>query len=276
MVVTNTLKHTDMEDLLPVFNEAFSDYDIPISMTAEAFVSHLESLSYSKDDSVGLFEKRRLVGFLLIGRRGSVAYDAGTGIIPSYRGRGLSHTLIDAAAAHLAARGCTTFVLEVLDTNTKAKNLYQSHGFAIRRNLLCFSAKQDELVGQSDLLLEPHEDGYRVPSCYESSYQNNDQSVVEGLYTCSDIVEKGTRKGVAWYHHTRGSIAQINIEPQYRDENFMKEAIISCARACTTQTVRILNVDEADTVVINALQAAGFTKFTTQSEMVLILEEQKQ
>jgi len=276
MVVTNTLKHTDLEELLPVFNEAFSDYDVPVSMTMQALSSHLNSLSFSKDDSVGLFDRRRLVGFLLIGRRGSVAYDAGTGIIPSYRGRGLSHSLIDAAAAHLAARGCTTFVLEVLDTNTKAKNLYQSHGFAVRRSLLCFSAKQDELVGQSDLLLLPHEDGYRVPSCYPSSYQNNDQSVAMGLYTCSDIVDQGMRKGFAWYHQTRGSIAQINIEPQYRDEGLMKKAIISCARTCTTEIVRTLNVDEADTVLINALQAAGFTKFTTQSEMVLILEEQKQ
>jgi len=56
----------------------------------------------------------------------------------------------------------------------------------------------------------------------------------------------------------------------------MKKAIISCARTCTTEIVRTLNVDEADTVLINALQAAGFTRFTTQSEMVLILEEQKQ
>lgn len=275
MVVTTSLKHTDYEELLPVFNEAFSDYDVPASLSLEALKAHLQSLSYSSGDSVGLFEKRQLVGFLLIGRRGSVAYDAGTGIIPSYRGRGLSHTLIDNAVKHLRSRGCSTFVLEVLNTNTKAKNLYLSHGFIIRRNLQCFSIKQAELTQQSNLFLEPHQMGYTVHASFEPSYQNSDESVVEGLYTCSDIVDQDKRKGLVWYHPNRGLIAQINIEPAYRDESLIKQAIISCTKVGTTQLVRMLNVDEEDHLAIEMLKNVGFSNFTTQSEMVLILDEQQ-
>lgn len=273
MVVTASLKHTDIEQLLPVFNEAFSDYDVPVSKTLAALQAHLQSLSYTNEDSVGLFEKRDLVGFLLIGRRGNTAYDAGTGIIPSYRGKGLSHILIDDTIGHLRSRGCTTFVLEVLDTNTKAKNLYLSHGFAIKRSLLCFSVKQEEITGRSDLILENHDKGYIVPASFEPSYQNSDESVAEGAYTCSDIVEKGVRKGFVWYHPNRGSIAQINIEPGYRDVDLLKQAIISCTMACTAQSVRMLNVDHGDNLTIKALQEVGFSNFTTQSEMTLTLSE---
>lgn len=273
MVVTASLKHTGIEQLLPVFNEAFSDYDVPVSMTLAALQAHLQSLSYTSEDSVGLFEKRDLVGFLLIGRRGNTAYDVGTGIIPSYRGKGLSHILIDDTIGHLRSRGCTTFALEVLDTNTKAKNLYLSHGFAIRRSLLCFTVKQEELTGRSDLILENHDKGYIVPASFEPSYQNSDESVAEGAYTCSDIMEKGVRKGFAWYHPNRGLIAQINIEPEYRDVDLLKQAIISCTMACTTQSVRMLNVDHGDDLTIKALQEVGFSNFTTQSEMTLTLSE---
>ncbi len=275
MVVTDSLKHIDTEQLLPVFNEAFSDYEVPVSMSLEALDSHLKTLSYRSEDSVGLFDKRRLAGFLLIGRRGNTAYDAGTGIIPSYRGKGLSHTLIDDTIGHLRSRGCTTFLLEVLDTNTKAKNLYLSHGFTIRRSLLCFSVKQEEITGRSDLILESHEKGYHVPASFEPSYQNSDESVAEGAFTCSDIVEEGVRKGFVWYHPNRGSIAQINIEPRYRDVELLKKAIISCTMACTTVSVRMLNIDYADDLTIKALQEVAFSNFTTQSEMVLSLVESR-
>lgn len=273
MVVTSSLKHTDYEELLPVFNEVFSDYDLPVAMSLEALKAHLQSLSYSSEDSVGLFEKRQLVGFLLIGRRGRVAYDAGTGIIPSYRGKGLSHTLIDDAIGHLRSRGCSQFVLEVLNSNSKAKNLYLSHGFMMRRNLQCFSIKQAQITQQSSLLLVPHLEGYIVPASFEPTYQNSDESVVEGLYTCSDIVYQDTRRGIVWYHPNRGSIAQINIEPVYRDISLIKQAIVGCCNVCTTQSVRMLNVDEKDSLTIKALDELGFSNFTTQSEMVLLLDE---
>lgn len=273
MVVTTSLKHISFDELLPIFNEAFSDYDVPVSMTLETLQSHLQSLSYSSEDSVGLFEKHQLAGFLLIGRRGSIAYDAGTGIIPSYRGRGLSHTLIDAAIAHLRLRGCTTFVLEVLDSNTKAKNLYQSHGFAVQRSLFCYSGKRSSIPAQAKLSLQGHQEGYTVQPCFEPSYQNSLASVIEGGYTYGDLVDEDRRIGTIWYHPNRGSIAQINIEPSFRNRETLKQAIVIVSNHCTSETMRLINADEGDKLLHAALEELGFTLFATQSEMVLGLSE---
>ena len=46
------------------------------------------------------------------------------------QGRGLARALLDALCAGLAAQGCTLLRLEVRESNTRARRLYTSGGFA--------------------------------------------------------------------------------------------------------------------------------------------------
>lgn len=275
MITSSSLSPIDRETLRQVFNEAFSDYDLPLNMSPEVFEQHLTSNAYSGEDSVGLFDDDKLIGFLLIGRRQNVGYDAGTGILKAYRGQGLAHTLIDKAVEHLASRGCTQFVLEVLDTNTRAKNLYIKHGFTLTRSLYCYAAKKADLPTASLLTLEAGSADYDVQPLFEPSYQNSKASVIEGGYTKVNLIHQGKQVGVVWYRSQYGSIAQINIEPAVRTQKLLEEALVAIANSVTDEKLRLINVDENDSDLNAALKTLGFELFTTQSEMVCPLDQEK-
>ncbi|MCK5828289.1 GNAT family N-acetyltransferase, partial [Candidatus Bipolaricaulota bacterium] len=73
------------------------------------------------------------------------AYDAGTGIIPDFRGQGLAKRMFDHALPGLQERGVKRFILEVLQKNKPAIKAYQKSGFEIARELKCFVAGTDNL-----------------------------------------------------------------------------------------------------------------------------------
>ena len=50
-------------------------------------------------------------------------------VLPSYRGRGVGHALLQAAEEHARREGCCKLTLEVRDDNVRARALYQSVGF---------------------------------------------------------------------------------------------------------------------------------------------------
>ncbi|HPY12007.1 MAG TPA: GNAT family N-acetyltransferase [Sphaerochaeta sp.] len=269
MVVTASLSHMDTETLTPVFNRAFADYDIPLSLTHAELKAHLDAIDYSREDSMGLFDRGALVGFLLIGRRGSAAYDGGTAIIPSHRGRGLSHLLIEATAAHLKEQGCTAFTLEVLSTNTRAKELYLKHHFEETRTLSCYQAARQRLVSLPTMVdIEESDAPFTASHRYPPSWQNQNRSINAGGYTHLFLRRSGSFIGSAASHRMRGSIAQIVLNDEYNDTEIMKEVIIATAQAMESKMVRIINIDERDTVLSSALDALGGERFALQSEMV--------
>lgn len=65
--------------------------------------------------------------------------------------------MIDATVVHIKQRGFTSFLLEVIDTNERAKSLYLRHGFSITRSLLCYQIKKEMLEGTSSVQLQKQE-----------------------------------------------------------------------------------------------------------------------
>lgn len=79
---------------------------------------------------VGLWQGERLIGYagmhLVLGE-GAVDNVA---ILPQYRGLGLGRALMQAFLQQAALRGCRRVTLEVRPSNTAARRLYASLGFA--------------------------------------------------------------------------------------------------------------------------------------------------
>jgi ribosomal protein S18 acetylase RimI-like enzyme len=268
LVVTSPLTHISIETLTQVLNEAFSNYEVPIHMSEAQLGAHLHALGYSPEDSIGLFDGNTLVGFILVAIRGTAAYDAGTGIIPSYQGNGYAHQLIEATLEHVKKRGVKSFILEVIDTNERAKTLYLRHGFSITRSLLCYQIQKDALEDTSSVRLQKQVH-VSIPSgdC-TPSWQNSDACIKRGGFTAYDIVHDSVKRGVLCFNPTKGSIAQIYIEPQYRRQGFAKQAIIAAKNYTETPTLGMLNITE-DCVDINGLLThMGFSVLLTQSEMI--------
>lgn len=271
MVVTAPLSGIGYEELTPTFNAAFADYDLPLSLSPAELKAHLSAIDYSADDSMGLFDQGRLVGFLLVGRREVAAYDGGTAIIPSHRGKGYAHTLIEATATHLKDRGCTSFILEVLHTNTRAKALYLKHGFVEGRTLYCYerSLPLEELSHSVKLHIE--ETPFTAENRFTPSWQNQNRSIAQGGYTHASYRKDSIPIGSVAFHPTRGSIAQIFLNDEYNTLNTLEEAIIVCTQQMNTKAVRIINVDGKDHLLSAALTDLGFHRFAVQREMVRAL-----
>src|SRR5262245_3238126 len=124
------------DELAPVFNEAFSDYSVPMAMTPESLANMQRRRGYVADVSFGAYDGYRLVGFVLTCLDGDRAYNSGTGVIPSHRRGGLARELVETVIANVPAR---SYVLEVLEDNTRAIALYLGAGFVETRRFRCWT-----------------------------------------------------------------------------------------------------------------------------------------
>ncbi|MCW8925600.1 MAG: GNAT family N-acetyltransferase [Xanthomonadales bacterium] len=131
---------------------AFADYHLDMSyMTAErSWLRNLKS-GVSYDCSVGAFDDDRMVGFTFVGlddwQGDPAAFDAGTGIIPGYRGQGIANGMFEFVIPGLRDRGVKRFLLEVLQPNRAAIRAYQKAGFEITREFACYDLLPGSFAG---------------------------------------------------------------------------------------------------------------------------------
>jgi len=144
------LASVDKSQVHQCFMEAFADYAMDASGTKEdTMLLRMSKNSVDFDASPGAYDGDRLVGFTLIGideLDGKLtAYDAGTGIVPDFRGQGLAKSMFDHAFPELEGRGVKRFLLEVLQRNKPAIKAYQKSRFEITREFRCFVAEAEDL-----------------------------------------------------------------------------------------------------------------------------------
>ena len=68
--------------------------------------------------------------------------------LPAHRGEGIAEALISTFFADLAKRGCDSIYLEVRESNTAARRLYEKHGMQVvgRRKLYYDAPKEDAIL----------------------------------------------------------------------------------------------------------------------------------
>ncbi len=273
MVVTDTLEKVSLKELLPVYNEAFSDYQITLSTSEEKLQNILARNGYHPEVSVGLFDDSTLVGFVLNGVRGNYGYDSGTAIIPSYRGKGYARLLLEKTLSVLRDQAIHTWVLEVLSDNAKAINLYTSVGFVQQRKFNCYQVKAEAIKKEETALTLRRQRIITVPQgeCIPS-WQNTEQAIIAGGIPTWDIILGKKKVGTLCYDPHTGSIAQIYIKEEHRRKKYAQEAIIEKAKFSKTDQLRFINLDDRYQPIHKLLLSLGFTCFTTQWEMTNTIE----
>lgn len=240
-----TLTPDDFEAVFAAFADAFSDYVVKLSPTREQLAEMLTRRGYLPEASVGMFEDGRLVAFTLNGVDGDRAYDSGTGVVISHRRRGLGRTIMEASMDVLRARGCTSYVLEVIDANVRAVELYRGLGFREIRGLQCWSLAGDAVRAATAV------------AALQTSWQNSDASVARAK---DAHVILGDERGSVILFPGNGDLAQLR---GVIDSTLLKEAATVAGKP-----LRIMNVDERDLEMAAFLEAAGATKTVRQLEMV--------
>jgi ribosomal protein S18 acetylase RimI-like enzyme len=185
------------------FDEAFADYYLKSTRKAEQWLyNRAAKNAVEYDYSVGAFDGDRMVGLTLIGiddwQGQLAAFDAGTGIIPDYRGMGLAREMFDFAVAKLRQRGVKKFLLEVLQVNEPAIKAYEKTGFRITREFDCLGLDH-KVYKPSNSSKPPVEirpfpqrqvTTFREHSDWQPSWENNfatieripDELVINGAY----------------------------------------------------------------------------------------------
>lgn len=130
-----------LHELASVFNQAFSDYLIEVYFTEHSLREYIRRHGLDLDASLVVGADGYLVGLLLSGSDGSTTWNAGMGIHPSWRRRGLGSDLLDEWLTNSRAAGLDRALLEVIKQNLVATNMYRSRGFREVRDYQGFEGR---------------------------------------------------------------------------------------------------------------------------------------
>jgi len=252
----------DFPTIHAAFLDAFSDYVIRIAPSPGQLEEMLTRRGYDPAASVGVFEDGRLVAFTLNGVDGQWGYDSGTGVVPSHRRRGLARRVMEESFALLRERGCTNYVLEVIESNAPAVALYRDLGFVETRGLQCWSFTSDAPAATA--VPGAVEEGWRD---VQPSWQNSTASLRRAL---DRYVVLGDADGYAVVFPSTGELPQLAVRPDRRGHG-IGTRLLHQAHAVAGKPLRILNVDDRNAGIARFLERAGAVKTLRQLEMVRTL-----
>lgn len=126
----------DLAFLARLFNRCFDGYFVPVHETPEGLAARLRHDSIDLSLSRVAFLDDRAAGILYASVRGWGCRIAGMGVVPEARRRGVGRRLMTAAMAGTRAVGLRYLVLEVVEQNSPALELYRGLGFQPLRRLV--------------------------------------------------------------------------------------------------------------------------------------------
>jgi ribosomal protein S18 acetylase RimI-like enzyme len=261
------IAEADFDALVAALNDAFSDYLVPMHMTAPQLRGVCRRRGVVLELSPAVFDDAgRIAAYTLnaLGMWNGVpsAYDAGTGVVPSHRRRGLARQLLEVSFPALRARGAKQMILEVLEENERAVALYRALGFEVTRRMTCW-----RYAGPAALDPEAVEIAIDdVPAAFcdvAPSWQNS----LECLRRSGDdrrVIAIGG--GYAVVHAATGDLAQLAVDPARRRRG-TGTRLLRHAAAVAAAPLPILNVDASSASIRDFLAAAGAEPFVAQLEM---------
>ena len=264
-MLIRSLHDSDFDAVLTAFNEAFSDYVVPINLAEPQLREMMRRRGYAPHLSAAAFEDGAIVSFVLNCLDVDRSYNMGTGVVPSRRRRGLSRAVLEATVPTLRAAGARAYLLEVIETNTPAVALYENSGFRESRRLQCWTFAPDVALAVPGRTVEtPRWDEWRNWWNVEPSWQNSIESLRRAGDTFTLI---GDQDAYGVFFPATGDLTQLAVKPESRRRRAGTE-LLHEAVALAGRPLRILNVDDRDETIAAFLQAAGANRTVRQIEMV--------
>ncbi len=124
-----TASSVSLRELATVFNQAFSDYMIEVYFTEHSLEEYVRRHGLDLEASLVAETDGLMVGLLLCGNDGMTTWNAGMGIHPRWRRRGIGSDLLDAWIESSREAGVRRALLEVIKQNLVATNIYLSRDF---------------------------------------------------------------------------------------------------------------------------------------------------
>ncbi len=274
------LTTADFHPLYECFLDAFSDYQVELKMSEEQFRQRILRDGVELELSAGAFDGERMIGCYLNGRgmwQGKLtAYDAGTGVVPDHRRRGVAEELFDFTAPRLKEFGFTQYLLEVISSNERAVALYRKLGFETTRTLAVLHSKQIVKTMpdvERVVISRMDEPDWGVFCAYwdgEPSWQNS-ADAIERVKAQVEIVgafvdEKCVGYGVVF--KPSAILMQLAVAREFRRRGIGRRIL---AALYGDRMLRTNNVDEELKGTLAFYEACGFEIVLRQFEMMRTL-----
>lgn len=285
MTTIQTLEQTKIDELLAVFNVSFSDYIIPFHLTREQLENKIKSDRINLDLSVGAFVNNKLVGFILHGLdirdNQKIIYNAGTGVVPSQRGKKLTIHLYDFILPKLQNFKIDTIVLEVITENKTAIKTYQNLGFVVARKLNCFKGTLYHKAIKNEYTIKRNEtyDWAKIQSFwdFEPSWQNDIQAMEKLKETNAliEIYDAEVLLGYALFNPNTNKIQQFAVHKSFRNKGVGTSLFNEIGKNSSAE-IAVINCDDSSITSTKFLEEQGLKNYISQYEMKLVLKEKRQ
>lgn len=275
-----SLHNTEINELVTVFNQSFSDYIVPFKITKEQLINKIKSDNIKLEFSVGAFENNQLIGFILLGfdfiNGNKVAYNAGTGVIPEKRGNKLTLKLQEHIIPKLKEQNVTNVKLEVIAENQIAFKTYKKMGFEITRELNCYKGQiKSKIDSKFKILPLKNYDWELLKSFWDwdptwqnsiSSAENiNDLNIAIGAFDSNLLI------GYLIYNPNSNRIQQFAVKKEYRNQGIGKQLFQYISREYEKE-LSIINIKTNSLNTNNFLLNLGLVVYIKQYEMELNIQ----
>lgn len=272
-----TLENTAINEILAVFNLSFLNSVAPFQLTKSEFEHKIKNDSIQLELSAGAFVDHKLVGFILHGKdfinNQRVAYNAGTGVDPNFRGNKIISQLYDFILPIVKDEGITKMQLEAITENAIALSIYKRIGFKINRELDCYKG----------FINTKRENHYEIRALEKYDWQ-----IMESFWDCQPswqnsitaaqnsfdnnasigIYDKEMLLGYMIYNPISNKIQQLAIDKKHRRKGLARQ-LLSYASENNNQELLLNNIDNASKDTASLLLSLGLEIRIKQYEMTL-------
>ncbi len=279
-ITVQSLACTDIQSLRNCFNASFKKYYIPLQLTKEQFADKINAEAIDLKLSFGIFDEDELVGFILhgidtIGNQ-KVAYNAGTGILPEYRGYKLSYLLYEHSIAQLRNAGITKTILEVVEQNMPAIKTYLRVGFSVTRKLNSYQGKPvlHEVMPIDIETLHAPDWGLIKKSCeWDPSWQYNTNCIKRTQSSYTLQVAHFDKQPVAYCisNFATGNIAHFGCCDIDSKEQYLAALFSQVNSINSDHVTSVINVDTNALYANTFLLSIGLSRLFTACEMEMVL-----
>lgn len=283
-----TLENVDVKIIHEAFVKAFSDYQVKMDLPLWKFQQMLVRRGFAPEKSIGAFKDDYLVGFILNGYREwkgkPTIYDLGTGVVPKYRKQGLTTNMFLKIVELFKTEEVEQYLLEVLQENTSAYELYKKQGFEITRAFTCYKLDKAQYRPIKTYEIE-HVDRFSADEWeqvklfwdFQPSWQNSVDSInaLSEAFVYSIVRVDGKIAGYGVIDKKTGDIPQLGVDKSLRRKGIARSIMTDLINNTEANNIFVLNVENQASTVKNFLSSLGFAHYTDQYEMLLDLKRSK-